>query len=319
MDTVRYLTFPTEAGLITHPAIIIGQVRGYFADEGIDLTVRLPDRFGPGIVADGDAEFCIGHPWVGFREKVDGKLQAILLADENRPGHGFTALLARPELIDEQVLTDDPASVKGRTLGLLEGRGDDHLAYAGLLRQAGLTFDDVNVTPISHDGADRKEAFRTGTIDLAIGRSPAQRYAEQADGWARIWKVGHEVAPDQQTLVVFTRRDLLEERRKLVVRFASAYLRGARDYLDAVDHGRDLDSVLDALEGKVQESREVLRAMAHAGVHPDGTIDIERLNEDLRLLIEHGVLPTTASANDLVAPTIAVEAAAELDGLQPAQ
>jgi NitT/TauT family transport system substrate-binding protein len=295
MDTVRFARYSGETAKIIFAPLFIGLARGYFAE--VDLAVEdldLREQPWETVAAHradcgaGNVDYCVNPRWAG-------RMKAVLVHEQFRPGHGLTSLLARSALVKEGRLTDDPATLRGLTIALPPERGDDYLAYYGALCQGGLTIDDVEIEQTGHG-----EAEAAGGMDVKIGRRPrsVQRDLESGE-WLR-WKQGDEIHPNLQARYLLFSNPFMAERPEVGIRFLTAYLRGARDYCDAFDEGIGKRELVDLLIRETGETADLLTSMKPLGFSPNGVVDLARLAVELDLLRERQLVPSATKPDDVV-------------------
>src|SRR5581483_4064373 len=111
MDTVRFARYSGETAKIIFAPLFIGLARGYFADADIEVD-DLDMREQPWeTVADnradcgaGNIDYCVNPRWAG-------RMKAVVVHEQFRPGHGLTSLLVRSALIKSGAVTDDAATL----------------------------------------------------------------------------------------------------------------------------------------------------------------------------------------------------------------
>jgi NitT/TauT family transport system substrate-binding protein len=300
VDRVRFARYGGATARVIFAPLCIGLARGYFREAGIEVDELEPEEQPWQTVGEGRADCGAGFIDYCADPRWAGRMKAVLVHERFRPGHGLTTLLARRALVESGRLTADCATLRGCAIGLGGGRGDDFLAWYGVLRQGGLSLDDVRPVPVPHGEEARQKALREGAVDVVIGRRPRGVANDVARGLVVRWKVGDEVHPDLQARYILFARSLLEDRPDVGVRFLTAYLRGVRDYCDAFDAGRGREEMLELLVRETGESRELLTSMKPLGFMPDGRVDRDRLALEGAALAEHGLLPPGTDPESLV-------------------
>lgn len=309
-DHLTFARYPGETARIIFAPIFIGLARGYFKDRGLELTISEPAGHPWASVADGSADAGVGFIDYCTDPKFAGHMKAVAVHEQFYPGHGLTSLLARRELIESGALSDY-ASLRGKTIGLAPGRGDDYMAFYGALTQGGLTIEDVNVVDAAH--GERSGAER---VDLLIGRRPRGVAAEVASGHLAVWKVGDEVNPNLQARYILFSEPYMQGRREVGVRFLAAYLHGARDFCDAFNRGIGRGELIALLQRETGETRDLLETMKPIGFTANGSIDVPRMLQDVDVLIARGLMPAGVPLADIVDTTF-VEAALNQIGPYP--
>jgi NitT/TauT family transport system substrate-binding protein len=295
MDTVRFARYSGETAKIIFAPLFIGMARGYFAELDVEVD-DLDLREQPWeTVAAHNADCGAGNVDYVVNPRWAGRMKAVAVHEQFRPGHGLTSLLARSELLKEGRLTDDPGTLRGMTIALPPERGDDYLAYYGVLRQGALAVDDVKIAPTGHGDAEDDHS-----VDVKIGRRPRSVLRDTSNGeWVR-WKQGDEIHPDLQARYLLFSNPFMAERPEVGIRFLTAYLRGARDYCDAFDRSIGKQELVDLLVRETGETPELLTTMKPLGFSPNGVVDRERLAVELDILRDQHLIPPATRPDDVV-------------------
>ncbi len=312
MDQVTFARYSGETARIIFAPLFIGLERGYFKDLDVSISIVEPEEQPWVTVAEGRADCGPGYVDYCALPEFNGRMKAVAVHEQFRPGHGITTLLARTALVENGGLTDYQ-SLRGKVIGLADGRGDDYMAFYGALKQGGLTIKDVRVAPASHGSTERKRAILNGELDLVIGRRPRGVATEVSQGHVVRWKTGDEVHPNLQARFILFNSEFMQKRPEVGTRFLTAYLRGARDYCDAFDKGRALDEMIDFLVRETGEPVELLRTMKPVGFTVNGVIDMNRLETEVKALIEGGLFPANIEITAVVDNRFAEGALKDLD------
>jgi len=295
MDRVEFARYSGETAKIIFAPLFIGLARGYFEEAGIEV-IDLDLRQQPWeTVAAHRADCGAGNVDYVVNPRWAGRMKAVLVHEQFRPGHGLTSLLARSELVRSGELTDDCASLRDKIIALPPERGDDYLAYYGVLKQGRLTIDDVKIALTGHGASEDAEE-----VDVRIGRRPRGVAEQVASGKFVRWKQGDEVHLNCQARYFLFSNPFLQERPEVGTRFLTAYLRGTRDYCDAFDKGIGRREMIELLGRETGESAELLDSMKPLGFSPNGLVDFDRLAFELDLMREQGLVPRETTANDVV-------------------
>ena len=209
-------------------------------------------------------------------------------------------MVARPELVEQGMLRDY-ADLRGKRIGLSSRRGHhDWMTVASALRRGGLTFDDVEVVTVAM-GEERHRALADGTIDLTTVGRP-QSIAEGRDAGAFVvWKYDYDIQPGRQAWSVIFGHRFRSEHPEAASRYVRAYLRGARAYHDAFEHGIERHEIIKVLAAEARTTEDTIaNQMNPMGLNPDGYINMESVTADLRWLEEEGVLPRQVPVDQIV-------------------
>lgn len=280
--------------------LLVAKARGYFEEFGVDLQIVRPETFyGWHNLLSGDADIGAGYFAFCAEPRYLGKIKAIGVNDDHRPEHGFTSLMARTPLIESGEINSDYASIRGKRIGLLPGRGDDFMHFYGPVMQAGLTMDDVVLAPVPHGGPEREQALEEGTVDIVIVRRPRDQLVALKSGKLKHWKRGHEVFPYEQSQFLLGTTQFLDERPDVAQRWCQAWLKGAREYLTEI-HGPNRRAMVELLTAESDDTFETVDAMWPCWYKPDGGVDLKRLKAESDILRAHGLLPKDIDEASLV-------------------
>jgi NitT/TauT family transport system substrate-binding protein len=154
------------------------------------------------------------------------------------------------------------------------------------LGHAGLTRDDVQIVELPYP--DMNAALGSRAVDLALHNEPFVSVGENL-GVLRRWRPVTDVTSELYTGVWLYSPGFAgtEAARRFVV----GYLRGVRDYNDAIVHGRGKPAVVDILtrQTSVKDAR-LYDQMAFAAIDPDGRVLPERLAEDVQYYVSKGYM-----------------------------
>lgn len=299
LSTVRFARYPGESARIIFAPIFLALERGYFRDEGLDVEVVEPADHPWQSVARGETDAGVAYIDYGARPEYRDRFKAVAVQERLTRRRGLPALLARPQLIDDGTLREE-SGLRGRTLGLTWGRGDDYLTYAFPLHRAGLTLADVRYVPVPHEGKDRDAALARGEIDVIIGRRPRQIAEEESRGVLRRWRAGGEIESGWQNRFIIFGTAFMERAPEVGRAFLRAHQRGVAAYIDGTRDGAPSGDFLLDLARLSVETPELLTQCAPAGFPANAQIDVVSLERDVALLKVAGLFPRDVQAVDVI-------------------
>jgi putative hydroxymethylpyrimidine transport system substrate-binding protein len=247
-----------------HAGVYAALREGYYADRGIDLSVRPPSSSAdaPKLLAAGRTDFAIldihdlaiarerGLPIVGVAPIVERPLASVIARGSIRT----------------------PAELAGKTVGVT-GVPSDNAVLDTVLSAGRLAPSAVHRVTI---GFDAVAALAAGRVDAATAFWNAEGVALRRRGVpVRIFRVDDYGAPSYPELVLTTTKRLAQRQPALVEAVASATRRGYA--LVRRDAGRALDDLLaanpdlDRAETQAQ-LRSLLRARAFTPHLPAGRL-----------------------------------------------
>jgi len=262
----------------------IADKRGYFKAEGLTVNFVRFDSAAKMMAPLGTGELLVasGATSAALYNAVKRDLRLRIVADKakNSPHYGFEALMVRKNLIDTgkvKTLSD----FKGLKVAIsAAGNSEDFLVdYA--MRKAGLTIKDID--PVYLGFPQHIAAYTNGGIDASLTVEPSLASIVKAGQAVRFLGVD-EFYPNFETAVVFYSEKFTKERPEDAKKFMRAFLRGARDYNDALVEGHftgpAADEVIPILtEYSFIKNADVYRAITSHYVDPNGELNVASLKD----------------------------------------
>jgi NitT/TauT family transport system substrate-binding protein len=289
--------------ILTDAPFIVADRKGYFHDEGLNVTF-LPFHSASDMVVPmgaGQLDVGAGAATAGiFNSYVHG-LNLRIVADKasNPVGYGFDKLLVRTELVNSGRFKT-PADLKGLTIG--ENATVLSPALNMLLKKYHLNAADI--TRVNLNYSEQIAALQNGKVDATITTEPQATMAQQT-GAAKNVMGGDQWYPNQEIAVVMYSGDFMKNRRDTAQAFTRAYLRGARYYYGALNDGHltgpnapDVIAILTAATG--MKDPALYRAITPSFVNPAGKISLESIRNDLQFFRDSGLIEGSVRAEDIV-------------------
>jgi NitT/TauT family transport system substrate-binding protein len=302
-------------GASSDSPFFIAEKRGYFKDEGLSVKFIRFDSAAKAMAPLGTGELAVasGATSAALYNAVKRGVPLKIVADKasNPPGYGFEALMVRKDL---EGTIKKLADFKGRKIAIsAAGNSEDFLVdYA--LRKAGLTIHDVD--PVYLGFPQHIAAFTNGGIDVSLTVEPSISSILKADKAVRFLGVD-ELYPKFETAVVFYSEKFIKERPEDARKFMRAYLRGARDYNDALDGDRltapAAAEVIPILtEYSFIKNADVYKAMRSHFVDPNGSLNVASLKDVWQFFKDAKQIDGSVTVDDVVDPSFAKWAAQQL-------
>jgi ABC-type nitrate/sulfonate/bicarbonate transport system substrate-binding protein len=298
----------------------IGMERGYFREQGIDLQ---HDNFRAGaemvpLLANGQLDVSQQALIPGtFNAVLRGlPLKAILDASHAGPDQRSHATLVRKELWDSGAVRTlaDLVGRKVATTSLPGGLGID--VDRGL-RPSGHRVGELDLTVLPFP--DMPAALANGSVDAAIAVEPSLSSAVNQNS-AVVLRWLSEDYPGHQVAVQVIGPSLVD-RPDVAHRFVVAFLRGARDWNDAIQYGAGIDELAQLLTPYNRldpgVNADLLRRHGFTSIDPDGRVDKESLAYDLGWYVEGGHLERPIDVDQFVDGRYADAAVAQLGPYVP--
>ena len=202
--------------------LLMAKDQGYFAEEGVDLTVEATE--GSGFVTQQVIAGNVDFGWAGAADSViayskDDQIRALIC---NPPQNIFRIVVAESSPITEF------ADLKGKVLGITEAGGGEEPIVDAALGDIGYQRDvDVTVLPIGAAGPQSLLAIQDGTVD-AYASSYPDISTLTAQGL-----VTRDITPEKFNAIpgdcLITRQSVLEDPAKVqaLVGIMRAWAKGA--------------------------------------------------------------------------------------------
>ena len=225
---------PVRLGLLhtLSPApFYIAQERGYFRDEGIDLTFRFFDAAQPIAAAavSGDIDVGVTALTGGFFNLAEkGTLKVIGGALHEQKGYEGSAIVVSNAAYDAGLTSLE--KLAGHSFAITQTGSSFHYMVGRIAEARGFDIGSMTLRPVQQV-ANMIAAVSTGQVDATIAiASMAKPMA--ASGKAHILAWAGDIVPYQIT-AVFTTPAQIGGHADMLKRFAAAYQHGVADYRDA--------------------------------------------------------------------------------------
>jgi NitT/TauT family transport system substrate-binding protein len=290
-------------GIFVDIGILIAQDRGYFKDEGLDVSIEMfrsgAEQIPP--LASNQLQFgtMALDPSLYNAVARDIPLKIVSEKSRNSPSHGVGAVVARADLYDSGAL-NEPAKLKGKTIAVPSN--GIPLRYVELaLAKGGLTLDDVELTTIPFP--DMPVALANKSVDAAWMNEPYLVLAEER-GFAHRLASAADLYPTLISNILVISPRFAQENPEAARRFVTAYLRGQRDYyrgfqLRQDEALRQQIVQIAVAETPVKEAALYDRMGFHA-VEPNGYVDARVVAEMQDWFASKGFIPEPVDVEKIV-------------------
>jgi len=241
-------TAPLRLGLLhtLSPApFYIAQERGYFRDEGIDLTFRFFDAAQPIAAAavSGDIDVGVTALTGGFFNLAEkGTLKVIGGGLHEEKGYEGAAILASDKAFAAGLTGLD--KLPGHSFAITQYGSSFHYMVGRIAEAEHFDIKSVTLRPVQ-TVANMLAALSSDQVDATIAIA-SQAKPLAASGKAHILAWAGDVVPYQLT-AVFTTPAMIKQKPDLLRHFAAAYRKGVADYREAfLRIGPDGHPIVDA-------------------------------------------------------------------------
>jgi ABC-type nitrate/sulfonate/bicarbonate transport system substrate-binding protein len=300
-QTVRVGGVPTFA----FAPFLIGQERGYFAEEGLDLEIVNIASGAESIpqLAAGHVDAVTVAPTAGLANAMLRGLPVRIVAGAGsiRRGRNLANIVIRKDLAPPSGYTDLVALAKPIRTGLTAEGSLPHAILLLEFEQAGIAPEDVSLVYLGLP--DINAALASGNLDVAGTGEPLITIGEQQGALAR-WKPMADLYPDMPYGVLLYGVNLLERDRDAGERLLVAFVRAIRDYEDAFIKGKDRDAIIGILSQPLRIPAPLFQTLQERGglayLDPNGAIHVEPLRPVLERWARAGLVPPGLDPHDLV-------------------
>lgn len=281
---------PVRVGIVdagSDLGFLIADHKGYFRDEGIDISLVNFDS-GAKMIAPlgaGQLEVGGGSASAGLYNAVARGIEIKIVADKasTPAGYGFQPLLVRKDLV-ESGRYKTLADLKGMKIAGSAPGSASTSTLNEALKKAGLAYSDVERVFMGFP--QHVLALQNKAVDAALTTEPSATRAIRSGAAVRVMG-DDEIYPNHQLAVVLYSGAFATTKPEVARRFMRAYLRGVRDYNDALDHGRLAGSKADEViailkQATAVDDPDLYRTMSVSGCNPDGHVFVPSLEQDLR-------------------------------------
>lgn len=289
-STAATLMLPFPRGIFWTP-LMVAEEQGYFADQGLDLTIEEAD--GSGFVTQ---QLISGGVDFGF----SGAASAVVAAEKDP---NIRVMMCYPASNIFIIVTPEGSEVasiadlRGRTLGITEAGGGEEPIVNAALAEAGLQPNtDVTLLPIGGAGPQSLTALQDGTVDAyATSFADLATFTASGNKFTDITPESLDVIPGD---CMVTTKAALEDpaKREAAIKIARAFTMGAA-FTNANPEGA-LDIVCKAVPEECNDMNyaqvyfdEVVRYSG--GYQPDslyGAVDADGWKTTVDVLTASGVI-----------------------------
>ena len=259
--------------------IFIADRKGFFRDEGLDVTVTSFRSSNTDMVAplgSGQIAAGAGSASAGLYNAVARGIKIKIVADKasSPPGYGATKILVRKDLVMSGRYRDLP-DLKGMRFAMNAPGVSNTSTLNTLLKSVGLTYADVQTVDMPLP--DHVAALKNKSVAASGSVEPAAAIAVKS-GDAVVVRSDDEILPYHQIAVLLYAEDFAVRHPDAARRFMRAYIRAVRFYNGALKDGRldgpNADEVIAILSEMTPiKARDIYKAVTPTGINPDGKVD----------------------------------------------
>ena len=314
-----------EGPFITGGGFFIARAKGYFEKVGVKVETR---TFNDGSLAvpsmiSGELDVTFMTAAASLFNSIAKGAPLVIILDRgnNRPGRGYTAINVTEKLYEGGLKSlADFGKLKGEKIGIGAVGSINQYDTSKALIMAGLDpRKDVHwITNVPQP--DLMKMLGQQRVD-ATNLAYQFGYFAQNNKWGPVVANGDQIAPNEQVGMYAVRKDFLAAHRDALVRFAEAYLQGAKEFNAAAAHPDQHPDIVEILaKNTFLNKPAVVKSIAPnwSYENEDGipnvasVMDMQNFWADYFHLVEKKI-----PENELFDLSIAKEAKARLDREHP--
>ena len=290
---------------ISDATFFIADKKGYFKEEGIDVTFIAFDSAAKMIAPLGAGQLDVGGgaTSAGLYNAAARGINIKIVADKGSmpPGYGFMSQLVRKDLIDSGKFKSFK-DLKGLKVGISTNGSGGSVVLHEALKKGGLNPKDVE--QIFMGFPQMVMALQNKAIDAGFMPEPNSTQAIQ-NGAAVRFAGGDIIDPNHQLAVVLFGDDFSKNHPEVARKFMRAYIRAARDYNDALKDGKLAGANADEIIGILIQSTEIkdpnlYKMMVPHGCNPDGRVNVASLKKNLQIFKDQGLIQGNVSVDQVL-------------------
>lgn len=286
-------------GIMGDIGLFTGIERGYFAERGIKL--ELVPIAGAGdvmaLLATNQLDFVGGAFTIPLFNAIARGLpiRAIVPRSVMVSGYDSDVIMVRTDLAPT---IKTAADLKGRKFGLSSPTSSAVQVLGRFVETQGLTLKDIEM--VNMPFANMVTAFTTNAIEVAHVVEPFITQLEEKKLAVR-WKGVSEIIPGMQISGYLVNHEWAEKNPRLTQGFVAAYLRGVRDYYEALTTGKGRDEIISILVKHTRvKDRAVYEKVTWNLIDPNGYISRQNLDEQIDWYVKHGMVSQKVPADKVV-------------------
>jgi len=240
-----------EGPFITGGGFLVANEKGYFKKLGLQIETRMfmdGQQAVPALIAgELDITFMTANASLFNSIARGAPIVVFLDRGNNKSGRGYTVINVSKAMSDAGVKTAaDFGKLKGKKIGVSGTGSINQYVFSLALQKAGLDPRKDVQWVFNVPQPDLMKMLGQNQIDATDLAYQFGFFAEK-NGWGPMVVTGDKIDPDGTIAVFATNQALIRDKRDLLVRFAMAYLQGAKEFnaaaADPAKH-RDIVEIL---------------------------------------------------------------------------
>ena len=276
-----------------HAMFFVGKEKGYFSQNGIDLTAIQKGTGSPNamrLVGNGNAEFGFGDlPTLAVARSQDVPVVALAAVNQNSP-------LAMLAIASKHKLTK-PADLKGLNIGV-QPSGSTYVFLKAFLAANGMSMDDIKQSTVTPPYENYLLLGRVDAVPGYVDADVPELEAKAGGPGSLSIMQGSDFGYTVYGSGLFTAAKLVTERADLVQRFVNAYVRA---FADVAQNPQEAADIIVRANPEYAPKRDVLVQQIEADIkstffsnetksHGLGWMTNDRWQQTVKILVDQGAM-----------------------------
>ena len=295
----------------------IADAKGYLKQEGVEATFIVFDSSARMVapLATGDIDVGSGAinaaTYNAFQRGIT--MRAVADKARNKGDYSYQALVVRKDLWDSGAVRS-LKDLKGRKFVTTANGGNESAVIEEALRAVGLTSADLDMSLLSMP--QQVAAYASGALDASILPEPFLSAAIKQGTVVSLTPMS-KLRDDDVSGVIVYGDAFIKTRPEVARKVMRAYIRGLRDYVDALKDSRlagpGADEVVDIIARySTVKDKDVLRSIIPHYVDPDGKVGVESLRKDWAYFRDAKLIQGDVSIDQVIDESFVAAALADL-------
>ena len=314
--TIAYIGGTADVGFY------IADAKGYLRQEGIEAKFVVFDSSARMVapLATGDVDVGSGAIGAATYNAFERGITLRAVADKarNKGIYSYQGLVVRKDLWDSgavRTLRD----LKGRKFVTTANGGNESAVIEEAMRSVGMTSADLDLSLLSMP--QQVAAYASGALDASFLPEPFLTSALKQGTVVNMMPVSR-IRDDDVTGVIVYGEAFIKNRPEVARKMMRAYIRGLRDYADALKDARlagpGAEEVVDIIARYSSvKDKTVLRSIIPHYVDPDGALGTDSLRKDWAFFKQAGLIRGDVSADQIVDGSFIAAALKDLGPYKP--
>ena len=250
-------------------------------------------------------------PGAGIWNAIARDLPMRIVADGSRcdDKHCGTSFVVRKDIAPP---FHGVADLKGKNVVQFQPGSTLYQLLYRMLTNVNLTINDVKTTQFVAF-TDILPAFSNKAEDASWMIEPLATQGISQGLWVRYQTVTQMFGNTQNTMIVYS-PNFSTQHKDAGQKFMVAYIKGIRDYLDAVDNNKDYDTVIGYLtKDSTLKDPALYKQVGLPGYDPNGQMNLDSVKSIVDWFVQHGDIKTAPNVDQIYDPSY-VNAALQVDG-----